>query len=114
MKIKLVNYYGLIFFWNRKYGMWVLRDPRTLRPQGSQEPQDLRISDQMPVKPDGQVKPSLARFNQVQPGPAKSSHQQSPVADSHQSPTITSPQQSPVTHSHQSQTVTIHEPSQSN
>ena len=70
------------------------------------------MSDQMPVKPDSQVKPSPARSSPVQPGQAKScqakcSHQQSPATDSHQSLTVTSPQQSPVTQSHQSPTVTI-------
>ena len=68
------------------------------------------------VQPDHaksiQVKPSPASSSPIQQGQAKSSHQQSPVTDSHQSPTITSPQQSPVTHSHQSPTVTIrHQPS---
>ena len=81
----------------------VLRDPKTLRPQGSQEPQDLRTSDQTPVKPDGQVKPGLDRLNQVQPSPA---------TNSNQLPTVTSFQQSPITHSHQSPTVTLrHQPS---
>ena len=75
----------------------VLRDPRTLRPQGPQGPQDLRMSGQMPVKPVSQVKPSLTRSNQVQPDQAQSAHQ---------SPTITSPQWSPVPLIHQLPTVT--------